>query len=61
MPTARNDVTGDLIKSKPTTDKYRENFDAIFKNRDKNRGQDRVDEPDARSIPPLADGCATEK
>jgi hypothetical protein len=28
--TTRNDVTGDEIKTKEITDKYRENFDRIF-------------------------------
>jgi hypothetical protein len=28
--TTRNDVTGDEIKTKEITDKYRENFDLIF-------------------------------
>ena len=29
--TARNDVTGDFIRSKPTSDMFEENFDKIFK------------------------------
>ena len=29
--TARNDVTGDWIKSKPNTDMFEKNFDAIFR------------------------------
>ena len=29
--TAKNDVTGDLIKSKPLSRTYEENFDAIFR------------------------------
>jgi hypothetical protein len=28
--TTRNDITGDEIKTKEITDKYRENFDQIF-------------------------------
>jgi hypothetical protein len=28
--TTRNDITGDEIKTKEITDKYRENFDKIF-------------------------------
>ena len=28
--TARNPITGDLIASKPLTDAYRDNWDAIF-------------------------------
>lgn len=30
MP-AKNSITGDLIQSRVTTDKYAENYDAIFK------------------------------
>ena len=30
MMTAKNDITGDPIKSKSATDAYRSNFDAIF-------------------------------
>ena len=29
--TARNDITGDAIASRTTTDAYRDNFDAIFR------------------------------
>lgn len=29
--TARNDVTGDFIRSKPTSDMFEENFDRIFR------------------------------
>lgn len=36
--TAKNDVTGDSIKSKPTSEKYRENWDKIFRNKEK-RGE----------------------
>lgn len=28
---AKNSITGDFIKSRITTDKYAENYDAIFK------------------------------
>lgn len=27
---SQNDVTGDLIKTKPTSNKYRDNWEAIF-------------------------------
>lgn len=30
MKTTRNNVTGDLIKSKPQSDKYRDGYDNIF-------------------------------
>ena len=29
--TARNDVTGDFIRSKPASDMFEENFDRIFR------------------------------
>lgn len=31
MATAKNDVTGDWIKSKPSSDMFDKNFDAIFR------------------------------
>lgn len=31
--TTRNNITGDKIKSKPSTDKYRDNYDKIFKSK----------------------------
>lgn len=30
MPTARNDFTGDALRTKPSTQKYRDNWDKIF-------------------------------
>lgn len=30
MSTARNDITGDSIQSKPSSDLYRDNWDRIF-------------------------------
>lgn len=30
MSTAKNDITNDLIKTKPATNKYYENYDKIF-------------------------------
>jgi hypothetical protein len=36
--TARNDVTGDFIRSKPSSDMFEENFDKIF--RKKKRSDD---------------------
>lgn len=35
MTTAKNDITGDTIATKETTDAYRDNFDAVFGTRDK--------------------------
>ena len=31
MATAKNDVTGDFIRSKPSSDMFDENFDRIFR------------------------------
>jgi hypothetical protein len=31
MATAKNDITGDFIKSKPASDMFEENFDRIFR------------------------------
>ena len=31
MATAKNDITGDWIKSKPASDMFEENFDRIFR------------------------------
>ena len=33
--TARNDITGDEIKTKTSSDAYRENYDKIFRKREK--------------------------
>jgi len=38
MATARNDVTGDLLRSKPSNDMFEENFDKIFRKK-----QSRID------------------
>ena len=35
MATAKNDVTGDWIKSKPASDMFEENFDRIFRQKKK--------------------------
>lgn len=36
---AKNDITGDSIQTKGVTDKYRDNYDLIFrKNKDDNTG-----------------------
>lgn len=34
--TAKNPVTGDKIKTKQTSDKYRENYDSIFRKEQNN-------------------------
>ena len=31
--TTSNDITGDKLKTKPNSDKFRSNWDAIFKNK----------------------------
>ena len=31
---SKNDITGDTIQSKETSDKYRDNYDKIFKKKD---------------------------
>lgn len=33
--TAKNDITGDVIKSRSTSDAYRDNWDRIFKDKKK--------------------------
>ena len=38
--TAKNDVTGDFIKSKPSNDMFEENFDRIFR---KKKEESRID------------------
>ena len=38
--TARNDVTGDWIQSKPSSDMFEKNFDAIFR---KKKEESRID------------------
>ena len=38
--TARNDVTGDFIRSKPANDMFEENFDRIFR---KKKEESRID------------------
>lgn len=41
--TTRNEITGDSIRSKPTTEQYRENFDKIFNKEEKRDGQNNLD------------------
>lgn len=41
MATAKNDITGDFIKSKPASDMFEENFDRIF--RQKKKEDSRID------------------
>lgn len=37
--TAKNPVTGDLIKTKSSSDKYRINYDKIFRNQKENTNE----------------------
>lgn len=43
---AKNSITGDFIKSRITTDKYAENYDAIFK------------KSESKSVQPINDSSA---
>jgi hypothetical protein len=52
--TAKNDVTGDLLKSKPTTKQYEDNYDKIFSN-------DRVARITITTNPPVESACRTEE
>lgn len=47
--TAKNDITGDLLKSKPTTEKYESNYDRIF-------GKNKVGKPQPSPNQPLDNG-----
>ena len=51
---AKNDVTGDAIKSKETNQKYRDNYDRIFKKK-------RVKTKRPRSSAGLEQGISTPK
>jgi hypothetical protein len=44
--TAKNDVTGDLIKSRSQNKKYSDNYDRIFGNKNKNK--DKEDKEDKK-------------
>jgi len=37
MSTARNDITGDSIQSKPSSDLYRDNWERIFGKKDESQ------------------------
>ncbi|MDC6481081.1 hypothetical protein PQZ46_00860 [bacterium] len=37
--TTRNDITGDELRSKTSTEKYRDNYDKIFGNKDQKHKQ----------------------
>ena len=39
--TTKNDITGDLLKSKVPTDLYRDNYDKIFRKKDKSSSEDK--------------------
>jgi len=40
--TARNDITGDFIHSKPSSDMFEKNFDLIFRKKEK-KEESRID------------------
>lgn len=44
--TARNDITGDSIATKGTTDAYRDNYDRIFGKKRTNVGSDNLSDED---------------
>ena len=41
-----NDITGDALRTRPATDAYRDNFDAIFRKPDPVEGWPMLDESD---------------
>jgi hypothetical protein len=41
--TSQNDVTGDWLQSKPNSKMFEENFDKIFRNKDKKKEESRID------------------
>ena len=49
---ARNDVTGDSIKTKPTSELYRHNWEIIFGlgNSDKKEKEDKKDDKSVKNI-----------
>lgn len=38
----KNDITGDTLSSKPTTDKYRDNWERIFGNKSREKALDEL-------------------
>ena len=40
--TAKNPVTGDLIKTKSNSDKYRDNYDKIFRSQKEKQHEDTI-------------------
>jgi hypothetical protein len=51
----RNDVTGDLLMTKPVSDSYRDNYDKIFR-KDK-QAEANLDVAAEETEEGLADGC----
>lgn len=41
--TARNDITGDFIHSKPSSDMFEKNFELIFGKKEKKKEESRID------------------
>lgn len=46
---AINDITGDKIKSKPASDAYRNNFEAVFGKKDKTNANAKAESKNTRS------------
>lgn len=50
--TTKNDITGDLIKSRASTDSYRANWDNIFKKKPKSKSRNnRADKKTDSDLP----------
>ena len=56
---AKNDITGDSIQSKGTTDAYRNNYDRIFK-KENNTGTDKNEYQDVLSTEDCVDNALEE-
>ncbi len=56
---AKNDITGDSIQSKGTTDAYRNNYDRIFK-KENNTGTDKNEYQDVLSTEDCVDDALEE-
>lgn len=56
--TAKNPITGDLIKSKSPSKKYFDNYDAIFRKSDKS-GEIQNDENSSMDSDNTSDNCSS--
>lgn len=52
MTTARNDITGDIIATKGTSEAFRSNYDAIFGKKNKQLQADIVDTSGVKALYP---------